>query len=280
MVAASGAYQGETAVGHPTAPGHTHADRMRAALFDRFDPRFLAPNAVTAASMVVAVMAMIQASRGAHEWAAWLIVWCALLDRLDGALARFLRASSDFGVQFDSLADLLAFCVAPALFVYFLLTDDPRYASPVDALVPRAMLQIAVGAYVLLGAARLARFNIQTQGIGPKWSRGLPVPIAAGLVATFVLTAWDLSLPAWVVDLSPIVLLVCALFMISNLWLPRSLGAGKWALTVQIVGIMAVYGFGLTRTCPAVLLAVAVGYPMVGFIVGSMRPPTVPDRGR
>jgi hypothetical protein len=102
---------------------------MSPPMFDRVPLRYLVPNAVTAGSMVLALAAIIQASRGRHESAAWLIVSCALLDRVDGVAARWMKACSEFGVQFDSLADLLAFCAAPALLVYFLLSDDPRYAS-------------------------------------------------------------------------------------------------------------------------------------------------------
>jgi CDP-diacylglycerol---serine O-phosphatidyltransferase len=245
-------------------------------MFDRFHPRYLVPNTVTATSMVIAMIAIVQASHGAHESAAWLIVWCALLDRADGFLARLVNAGSDFGVQFDSLADLLAFCVAPAMFVYFLLTSDPRYAPTVKPSPARALLLASVGAYAVLGAARLARFNVQTQRLGPKWSRGLPVPIAGGLVATFVLASWELSLPAWVVAASPVVLLVAAVFMASNLWLPRSFGEGKRSLVaLQVLGATAVYGFGITQTLPAFLLAAALAYPIVGFIVGYFHPPTL-----
>lgn len=249
-------------------------------MFDRFHPRYLVPNAVTGASLMIAMIAIIQASRGAHESAAWLIVWCALLDRANGFLARLVNAQSDFGVQFDSLADLLAFCVAPATFVYFLLSDDPRYLPMVKPLPVRAVLLTAVGAYVILGAARLARFNVQTQRIGPEWSRGLPVPIAGGIVATFVLAAWELSLPPWVVVESPVVLLAASVFMVSNLWLPRSLGEGRRSLALQVLGAVAIYGFGLTRMFPTFLLAVALAYPTVGFLVGYLHPPPAQTRGR
>src|SRR5690348_10759860 len=106
-------------------------------MFDRFHPRYLVPNAVTAANLILALTAIVEASRGRAETAAWLIVWCALLDRVDGVVARWLGASSEFGIQFDTLSDLLAFCVAPGLLVYFLLTGDPRYAPMYESAVTR-----------------------------------------------------------------------------------------------------------------------------------------------
>jgi CDP-diacylglycerol--serine O-phosphatidyltransferase len=249
-------------------------------MFDRFHPKYLVPNVVTGASLILGMIAIVQASRGAHESAAWLIVWCALLDRADGFLARLVDAQSNFGVQFDSLADLLAFGVAPAMFVHFLLSDDPRYLPMMETLPVRAAVLAAVGAYVVSGAARLARFNVQTQRIGPGWSRGLPVPIAGGIVATFVLAAWELGLPPWIVVVSPVVLLVASVLMVSNLWLPRSLGGGRRALALQAVGAVAIYGCGITRTFPTFLLAVAIAYPTVGFLVGYLRPPPAAAHGR
>ncbi len=243
-------------------------------MFDRFHPRYLVPNCVTATSLMIALTAIVQASRGEHESAAWLIVWCALLDRVDGVAARSLRACSEFGIQFDTLADLLAFCVAPALQVHFLLTGDPRYAPLFAAGAARRALLASVGIYVVCGAIRLARFNVQAESVGPKWSRGLPVTIAGGLVSTFILAAWELALPAEVVAASPIVLLVSAGFMVSTLWLPKSLGEGtRIPLPLQVLGVSAIYGLGFARTLPVVLLAAALAYPTVGFVFGASHRP-------
>lgn len=231
--------------------------------------------------MVIAMAAVVQASHGQYESASWLIVWCALLDRVDGFTARLLNACSDFGIQFDTLADFLAFCITPATLVYLLLTDDPRYAPTFEAYPARAVLLASVGAYVLLGALRLARFNVQAQSIGPKWSRGLPVTIAGSLVSTFILAAWELSLPPEVVAASPIVLVVCAVFMISTLWLPKSLDTeNHMLLALQVLGATAIYGLGATRTLPTVLLAAALAYPSVGFVFASLHPPTISQGSR
>src|SRR5260370_4914445 len=100
-------------------------------MFDRFHPRYLVPNGVTAANLILALTAIVEASRGRPEAAAWLIVWGALLDRVDGVVARWLGASSEFGIQFDTLSDLLASCAAPGLLVYLLLTSRPP-SSPID----------------------------------------------------------------------------------------------------------------------------------------------------
>lgn len=242
-------------------------------MFDRFHPRYLVPNAITGANLLMAMVAIVQASRGMYESAAWLIVWCVLLDRMDGVSARLVNACSDFGIQFDTLADLLAFCAAPGLLVYFLLTGDPRYAPIFASHAARAALLASVGAYVLLGAMRLARFNVHTRSIGPDWSCGLPVTIAAAVVSTFMLATWDLGLPG-LAPASPLVLVVCAIFMISRLWLPKSLARGSQRLRgVQAVGAVTIYGLGTLRMLPALLLAVALAYPALGFLYGRLLPP-------
>src|SRR5260370_7333661 len=156
-------------------------------MFDRFHSRSTAPNGVTAANLILALTAIVEASRGRRETAAWLIVWCALLDRVDGVVARWLGASSEFGIQFDTLSDLLAFCVAPGLVVYLLLTGDPRYAPIYESAATKGILLISVGVYVLAGAHRLARFNVQAETIWTTSFRALPVTTAVTLPATLIL---------------------------------------------------------------------------------------------
>ena len=243
-------------------------------MFDRFHLRYLVPNGVTAANLILALTAIVQASRGRPETAAWLIVWCALFDRVDGVVARWLGASSEFGIQFDTLSDLLAFCVAPGLLVYLLLTGDPRYAPIYESAATKGILLISVGVYVLSGAIRLARFNVQAETIGTKWFRGLPVTIAGALVATFILASWELALPAEVAAASPFVLMMCSIFMLSNLWLPKSFeDEARIPLPLFVLGAAAIYGLGFARVFPVALLAGAIAYPAVGFIFGASNRP-------
>jgi len=143
-----------------------------------------------------------------------------------------------------------------------------------ESAATRGILLISVGVYVLSGAIRLARFNVQAETIGTKWFRGLPVTIAGALVATFILASWELALPADVVAASPILLLTCSVFMLSNLWLPKSLeDQGRIPLPLFVFGATAIYGLGLARAFPVALLAGAIAYPALGFIVGASNRP-------
>ena len=99
-----------------------------------------------------------------------------VLDGLDGRLARLTQTTSGFGVQYDSLSDLVAFGVAPALLVYlWALQGFGRFGW------------VAAFLFVACGALRLARFNVQTGSIDPRYFNGLPIPAAAAFVATGVL---------------------------------------------------------------------------------------------
>jgi CDP-diacylglycerol---serine O-phosphatidyltransferase len=236
--------------------------------------RYLIPNSVTGASLVIGLTAIERASRGNYELSAWLIVWCALLDRVDGVAARMLHACSPFGVQFDTLADLAAFCLAPAFLAYFLLVGDPRYAVSYGTQAARAGLMFSAIVYVLCGAVRLARFNVQTEELGPQWFRGLPVTIAGAIVATFILSAWEFALPSSVIASVPLLLITCAAMMVTTLWLPKSNVDGiRIPMACQILAIVAIYGLGFTRTFPIFLLAAAFLYPVAGFVFGALHPP-------
>jgi len=77
--------------------------------------RYTVPNSFTALSLLLGVSSIITTQLGELELAGWLIVWCGLLDVMDGLSARLLKATSDFGAEFDSMADLVSFGVAPAV---------------------------------------------------------------------------------------------------------------------------------------------------------------------
>jgi len=116
--------------------------------------------------------------------AAWAIVAASIFDMLDGRIARLAKATSQFGVEYDSLSDLISFGVAPSILLYQW------------ALEPFGRLGwLAAFLFVACGALRLARFNV-TSNILPKgYFQGLPIPMAAGMVATFMIFNQNVSWP-------------------------------------------------------------------------------------
>jgi len=137
---------------------------------------YILPNLFTSASLFGGFYAIIATIQGRYEAAAVAIVISAIFDGLDGRIARFTRTTSDFGSEYDSLADLVAFGLAPGILAF-------RWA-----LEPFGRLGwLAAFVYVVCGALRLARFNVQKATVDSGHFRGLPIPAAACLVASLVL---------------------------------------------------------------------------------------------
>lgn len=138
---------------------------------------YILPNLFTTASLFTGFMAIIWAAEGNFEWSALSILFSALMDGLDGKVARLTRTASEFGVQYDSLADLAAFGVAPGFMVYtWLLHDFGRFG------IAAAFL------FATCSALRLARFNVAAAaGASKKFFIGMPTPAAGCTLATLVL---------------------------------------------------------------------------------------------
>lgn len=137
---------------------------------------YLVPNIVTTGNMFCGFYSMIASMKGDYLPAAWAIIAAAIFDALDGRIARLAKATSQFGVEYDSLSDLISFGVAPAVLLY-------KWALlPFDRLG-----WLAAFLYLVCGALRLARFNVMTGVVSKKYFQGLPIPMAAGMVATFII---------------------------------------------------------------------------------------------
>ena len=137
---------------------------------------FILPNLLTAGNLFAGFYAIVAAVNYRFERAAAVIVIAGLLDGLDGKVARATGSTSKFGVEFDSLADLVSFGVAPAVLIY------------IWALQPYGRIGwVAAFLLVACGALRLARFNVQSGTADSKWFTGLPIPAAAGCAASTVL---------------------------------------------------------------------------------------------
>lgn len=144
----------------------------------KFRGTYLIPNLITTGCLFAGFYAIVSAINGRFESAALAILVALVLDGLDGRLARLTQTTSGFGLQYDSLSDLVAFGVAPALLVYlWALQGFGRFGW------------VAAFLFVACGALRLARFNVQTGSIDPRYFNGLPIPAAATFVATGVLFA-------------------------------------------------------------------------------------------
>jgi len=143
---------------------------------------YLLPNLLTSASLFGGFYSIVACIDGKFSMAAAAILVCAVIDGLDGRIARLTGTTSKFGVEYDSLADLVAFGLAPGVLIFtWALRPFGRYGW------------LAAFLYVVCGALRLARFNVQITTIESKRFNGLPIPAAASLVATTVLMFYYLG---------------------------------------------------------------------------------------
>jgi CDP-diacylglycerol--serine O-phosphatidyltransferase len=137
---------------------------------------YILPNLITTGNLFFGFFSIVKGLQGNFLWASGAILLAAIFDVLDGRVARMTNSQSEFGVQYDSLCDLISFGAAPALLMYKAgLSEAGRLGWIVCFL------------FLACGALRLARFNVQSSiGKASGDFTGLPIPMAAGVVACFV----------------------------------------------------------------------------------------------
>jgi CDP-diacylglycerol---serine O-phosphatidyltransferase len=233
--------------------------------------RYLAPNAVTASSLVFGVIAVEVAITGRPVEATWWGLICLFTDKLDGFLASALKAGSAFGVQLDSLADLLAFGVVPStiLFAFFSTRPELGWTTGGGLLA----LRVLCAGWVIAAAVRLARFNVAAARGPIVHYTGTPSTMAAGLVLALFLTCLKyadprLSAPethdSWrwlggfradgLVRWVPLALVAGGAGMLSPLRVPK-LGRTRRRSTdvLLLAAVVFGYGVGLARRLPEYL---------------------------
>ena len=237
--------------------------------------RYSIPNGVTALSLLLGLGSIVSAQLGDLEFAAWLIVWCGLLDTMDGIAARMLKATSDFGAEFDSMADLVSFGVAPGILVF---NAGLEIAGVEVGSGQFWVLILACGIFVLAGASRLARFNLGTHSPGHGWFLGVPITAAGGgLLSSMVLVLLYHPDVAELLPLHrylPIVMFILAILMISRLRFPKAVMRKSMVInTFQVVNIAAIFYCGIFRVFPEYLFGIGVFLLIAGIIAGRISRP-------
>ncbi len=232
--------------------------------------RYTVPNSFTALSLLLGVASIITTQLGDLELAAWIIVWCGLLDVMDGVSARLLKATSSFGAEFDSMADLVSFGVAPAVLMLNagLQIGGIEYESG-----QYWVLLVAVAVFVLAGAMRLARFNLTAEEVTDGWFAGVPITAAGGgLLSSLVLVLLHHEDIAAVLPLHlhfPVLMFVLAMLMISRIRFPKAKRRDSNFINgFQVLAISGIYYCGITRTFPEYLLGMGLFLMIAGIIAG------------
>lgn len=220
---------------------------------------YLAPNLITTLSLLSGFFSVLSSTQGHFYKASLAIFLSAILDGADGRVARMLNAQSPFGEQYDSLADMLAFGVAPAILIYSF------------ALQPLGRVGIGCAfIFTACAAFRLARFNVQIGEVDKKYFVGLASPLAAILVTSAVMVAvdhnqWVGQYDSLVMMIAAVWVVICGLLMVSNIkyYSFKEFDRKKVPFVALIIGVlvMAIVLYDI----PVGILAIGILYALSGI---------------
>jgi CDP-diacylglycerol--serine O-phosphatidyltransferase len=219
--------------------------------------RAVVPSLFTVLNMFCGFISVIHSSRSEFIQASWFIILAAGFDALDGVMARITRSSSEFGVQIDSLSDMISFGAAPAFMAY--------QAS----LSTLGGLGVLISSFAMIfGGLRLARFNVQLVGYDKDHFVGLPIPVSAMTIASFMLTFYHplLGLEPVAAGALPWLVTGLGLLMVSKVkydTLPRvsrrAIKREPWKFAFAALAVVVVVVTGGNAIFPLLVLFIALG---------------------
>ena len=202
----------------------------------------IVPNTISGISLVLGVFSIFYTQEQNYFFAAICIILSVVADSLDGRAARALGVSGPFGVELDSLCDLGAFGVAPAILIYqYALTDLGLWGK------------IIAGLFTFFGAMRLARFNVNTSVVHG-YFQGMPIPAGACCIATYVISGFHFTPFA-----AGIMTLAIAIIMYSSVKFPDFKGKGNPMYRYPVI-LAVLIGCYLLLQKPS-------GWPFVGMFI-------------
>jgi CDP-diacylglycerol--serine O-phosphatidyltransferase len=235
---------------------------------------YILPSLFTTANLFAGFFAIVMAMQGNFEYAPIAIFIAMVLDMLDGRVARMTHTESEFGVQYDSIVDMVSFGMAPALVMYSWALAGLGKLGWLAAFI-----------YAAGAGLRLARFNVQVGTIDKRFFRGLPSPAAAALVMSFIWVLHAYGVPGR--EISLIALAVTVIgggLMVSNVRYRsfKDLDLHGRVPFVAILALPLVFVL-IVLDPPQVLFAVFAGYAVsgpVGWLLRLRRPDRVADKTR
>jgi CDP-diacylglycerol--serine O-phosphatidyltransferase len=219
--------------------------------------RAVVPSLFTVLNMFSGFMSIIHASRGEFIPASWFIILAAAFDAFDGIMARITRSSSEFGVQIDSLSDVISFGAAPSFLVFQIHLQTLGGVGIFVSSLP-----------MVFGGLRLARFNVQLVGFDKDMFVGLPIPASALTVASFVLNYYTpgVGLHPTAAAVLPWMVGILGLLMVSKIrydTLPsisrKSVRREPWKYVFALLAIVVIFATGGNAIFPLFVLFVALG---------------------
>jgi len=205
---------------------------------------YLLPNLFTTAGLFAGFYAIVAAIRGDFESAAIAIFIAMVMDGLDGRIARLTNTQSAFGAEYDSLADMVSFCLAPALVMYqWALLDMGKFGWMVAFI------------YAACGALRLARFNTQIGIEDKRYFQGLPSPAAAACLAGWVWAGSNNHIdPVFISNVALPLTFACGVLMVSTLRYHSFKELDVRGKVPFVVMLVLVLGFALIAIDPPLIL--------------------------
>ncbi|MFY9513493.1 MAG: CDP-diacylglycerol--serine O-phosphatidyltransferase [Rubrivivax sp.] len=246
---------------------HLHDDDAAAALpRPRRKGIYILPNAITLAALFSGFYGVVMAMSGRFDLACVAIFVAAVLDSLDGRVARMTNAQSAFGEQMDSLSDMVSFGAAPALIMYVWALKDMGKLGWIPAFV-----------YIAGAALRLARFNVNIGVVDKRFFQGLPSPAAAALVIGFIWVMDDQGFKGvtrsdWIPWLAFGITLYAGLTMVTNapFYSFKVFGAKQTVPFISIFAIAIAIAL-ISQNPPLALFLLFCVYGLSGYVVYAWR---------
>ena len=226
---------------------------------------YLLPNLFTTGALFAGFYSIVAAFQGSFQPAAIAVFVAALLDGMDGRVARLTGTQSEFGVQYDSLSDLISFGLAPSLVMYTWSLQYLRDFGPVWS----KLGWTAAFLYAACAALRLARFNTQVGVADKRYFQGLASPAAAGLCMSFVWAMENLQIEGQsLCFFTPILIVIAGLLMVSRV---RYFSFKAWPVSDRVPFVWIILAVlilvALALNTALVLLALAVTYALSGVVI-------------
>lgn len=221
---------------------------------------YLWPNLITTAALLSGFYSIIASMNGEFTQAIYAIFLAALLDGLDGRVARAIGAQSAFGEQYDSLSDLLAFGVAPAILMYSWSLNDLGRIGLAACFV-----------YTACAAFRLARFNVQIGVVDKRYFIGVASPLAAIIIISLVWVGRDFP---YIFDLNDmviqtinaVIIISVGLLMISNIKYYSFKTVDRKRVPFFVLPIAVFILAAITYNIPVGVLVISIIYALSGFV--------------
>jgi CDP-diacylglycerol--serine O-phosphatidyltransferase len=228
---------------------------------------FILPNAITLASVFCGIYSIMEAAGGNSPdslyRAAIAILFGVFFDAMDGRVARMTKTQSEFGVQMDSLADVVTFGIAPCILVYKWGLQQFELGFVISFV------------YAACGVIRLARFNVMAarEEEPNDHFEGLPIPLAAGVIVSLVVAHYKSGLP----DLSGKISIIVLVLLLSGLMVSKvryrsfkKFKFSKRSLAGILLGSAALFIFAIKTNYPLAFVAIFFTYLIVGLVEGAI----------